>query len=127
VLDINRGRGGAPVIVYPAPKQSDVPLIGFDRIPDAKGSVGFPISVIFPRQAKLRNAQAILVDADNKNLDVWISSSQTPLNQKSQQSTIGVHPLQPLRPGESFTVTVSVIVDGSEWRRNWSFTTAKSR
>jgi len=125
VLDINRGRGGAPTIVYPAPKQADVPLAGLDRIPDAKDAAGFAISVIFPRQAKLRNAQAILVDADNKNVDVWISSPQAPLSDKLQRNTIGVHPLQPLQAGHTYSVTLSVIVDGAEWRQNWSFTTVK--
>jgi uncharacterized protein YkwD len=125
VLDINRGRGGAPIIRYPVPKQTAVPLAGLDRIPDSQGPAGFPISVVFPRQAKLRNAQAILVGANNKNLDVWVSSPQMPLNPKFQQSTIGVHPRQPLQPGTSYTVTVSVIVDGSEWRQSWAFTTMK--
>jgi hypothetical protein len=125
VLDINRGRGGAPTIVYPSPKQANVSLVGFDEIPVAKGNAGFPISVVFPLQAKLRNAQAILVDGNNKDVNVWVSSPQTPLNARLQRTTIGVHPLEPLEPGMSYTVTISVIVDGSEWRQSWPFTTAK--
>jgi uncharacterized protein YkwD len=124
VLDINNGRGGEEPIRYPVPKQTDVPLVGHDRVPDSKGP-GFPISVSFPRFAKLRNPQAILVDADNKHVDVWVSSPALPLNEKQQQALIGIHPLQPLVPGMTYSVTLSVIVDGNEWRQTWTFTTAK--
>jgi hypothetical protein len=126
VLDINRGRGGAPITVFPAPKQSDVPLVGFDQVPAAKGSVGFPITVLFPSHAILRNAQAILVDGNNKDVNVWVSSPQTPLNARLQRTIVGVHPLEPLEPGMSYTVRISVIVNGSEWRQSWPFTTAKA-
>src|SRR5262249_54234161 len=51
VLNLNGGRGDARVLVYPAPNQGDLPLIGFDHIEGAKASPGFPISVVFPKQS----------------------------------------------------------------------------
>ena len=83
-----------------------------------------PISVVFPRQANLRNVKAVLTDAADKNVDVWISAPAKPLDEKRQQSIVGVHPLTPLRPGERYSVVVSVIVDGAEWRESWHFTTS---
>lgn len=124
VLDINGGRGASRVLVYPAPKQTDVPLAGFDAIPDAKGDVGFPITVTFPRQANLKKAQAV-VTSDGKDIEVYVSSPEKPLNKAIQHNTVGVHPLQPLAPGRTYSVAVSVIVDAREWRQTWQFTTRK--
>jgi uncharacterized protein YkwD len=127
VLDVNRGRGDSRVVVYPAPKQEDVPATGFDLIKDAQGSPGFPISVTFPPQMKLGKAQAALKDADDKDVDFLLSTPEKPLNAKFQRGIIGIHPLAPLQAGRVYSVTVSVIVNGTEWRKNWQFTTAKKK
>jgi uncharacterized protein YkwD len=127
VLDLNGGRGDARVIVYPAPKQDDVPLVGFDRIDQAKDRPGFPITVTFPRQTLPRNAQAVLTDAAGKNVDIAISSPEKPLREKQQGNTIGVHPLAPLQPGQTYSVTVAAIINGTEWRQEWQFTTTAKK
>jgi uncharacterized protein YkwD len=122
VLDINGG-GGERVVTFPAPGQDNVPVVGYDQVEGAKPGPGFPIGVTFPRQAKLRNAQAVLSKADGKDVAVHVSSPQTPIDAKLQRSTIGIHPLRPLEPVTTYSITVSVIVDGSEWRQAWQFTT----
>jgi uncharacterized protein YkwD len=126
VLDVNGGRGNSRVVIYPASKQDDVPTTGFDFVRDAKGNPGFPISVTFPRQAILRNVKAVLLDAEGKNVDVQISTPQKPLNEKLQLGIIGVHPLEPLKAGQIYSITVSVIVNSKEWRQTWQFTTRKN-
>jgi len=125
VLDPNGGRGDARILLYPAPKQEDVPLLGFDRIDDAKGPLGFPITVTFPQRSVVRNAAASLTDAADGNVALFLSSPEKPLNAKQQRNTIGVHPLEPLQAGKSYAVTVSAVVNGKEWRQSWQFTTAK--
>ena len=77
----------------------------------------------FPRQTNLRNVQAVLTDVDGKNVAVWISTPEKPLNEKLQRNTIALHPLAPLQPGHTYSVTVSAIANGSEWRQTWQFTT----
>ena len=127
VLDVNGGRGNTRVAVYPASDQDDVPLLGFDRGADVRGNPGFPISVVFPRQANLRNVQAVLTDAAGMNVDVWISSPAKPLDAKRQKNIVGVHPLAPLQAGQRYSVIVSAIVDGTEWRESWHFTTSRKK
>lgn len=124
VLDLHGGRGNSRVTMVPARDQDNVPTVGFDRIEGMKGPVGFPISVIFPRQAKLRNAQAVLFDGDKNAVEVKITSPEQPLVEKSQRSIIGIHPLMALRPNHTYSVTLSVVVDGAEWRQTWQFKTA---
>jgi uncharacterized protein YkwD len=126
VLDLNGGRGDARVSRYPAPNQEGVPTLGFDRVAEVNGKpVGFPITVTFPKQASVRNVHALLT-LDGAPVDFHTSSPEKPLSTNPQRTTIGLHPLAPLLPGRSYSVTVSAIVDGSEWRQNWQFTTAKA-
>ncbi len=125
VLDLNGGRGDSRVLVYPTPKQAEVPLVGFDRIDQAKDKAGFPISVIFPSQTLPQRAQAVLTDAAGKNVDIAISSPERPLFDKQPRNLIGVHPLAPLQPGQTYSITVAAIVNGTEWRQEWQFTAAK--
>ena len=118
VLDLNGGKGDARVVVCPAPKQEDVPSTSADRLDDAKDkALGFPITVAFPKQANPRNAQAVLTDADG-NVEVRVSP-------KSPANTIAIYPLAPLWPNQTYSVTVSAIVNAVEWRETWQFTTRK--
>lgn len=125
VLDLNGGRGDARVIIYPAAKQTEAPLLGFDRIEQAKGNLGFPICVIFPKQVLPRNAQAVLTDAAGKNVDIAISAPEKPLIENQPRNAIGVYPLAPLEAGQTYAVTLAAIINGTEWRQEWQFTTAK--
>lgn len=127
VLDLHGGKGDARIVLFPAPKQTDVPRTSSDQIAEAKDrSLGFPITVTFPRQAKVRNAQGVLSDASGKEVVAWLSSPEKALNGKTQPSTIALYPLMPLEPGQTYSVTMSAIVNAAEWRQTWQFTTAKS-
>ncbi len=124
VLDLNRGRGDTRVVVFPAPTQDSVPTTGFDNIKAIQGKLGFPITVIFPPQTNLQKAQAVMTEGD-KEVQFVLSTPEKPLNAKPQRGVIGVHPLEPLQAGRTYAVTVSVLVNGAEWRQTWRFTTAK--
>lgn len=125
VFDPNTGKGDSHILLFPAPMQDDVPLIGFDRIPGGYDRIGFPVTVFFPQRSDVRKAEALLVDAEKKPVDIWVSSPEKPLNEKLQRTSVGVHPLLPLRPGHTYTVTVAALINGKEWRQSWQFTTAK--
>lgn len=123
VLDPNGGRGDGRIVVYPAPQQTDVPLLGYDQFEQAKGKIGFPVTVAFPQRAVVRNAQATLMDGD-KSIDFVLSSPEKPFD-KSQRNVVSIHPLMSLQVGRTYAVTVSAIVNGKEWRQSWQFVTVK--
>lgn len=129
VADPVHGRGeelaANRAILYPAPNQKDVPCVGFDRLDENKGApVGFPVSAMFPRQTALRNVRATLADESGAAIDVRVSSPDQPLSIKLQGKTVGMHPLQPLEPGRTYTVVLIATVNGADWRQSWQFTTA---
>ncbi len=121
VLEVFGGRGDARVLMYPAPKQTDVPTMGFEMSAEAKGDTGFPISVAFPATRSVRNVQAILLDSDQNKVEVALTTTA----EKSQRNVIGVIPMRPLQAGRAYDVTVSAIVNGAEWRQTWQFSTRK--
>jgi uncharacterized protein YkwD len=125
VLNASVGRGETREIVYPAAKQDDVPLLGYDRLGDGKTQPGFPITVTFPRPAKVGKVAAELKDANGKQVEIHISSPTMPLDVNRQAGIVGVHPLAPLQPDHLYTVTISAIVNGREWRQTWQFTTKR--
>lgn len=125
VFDPTSGRGDARVLVYPAPGQDEVPLLGYDRLEPIKGKAGFPISVLFPPRASVRKVEAVVKDANDKDVDVLVTSPERPLVEKAQQNIVGVHPLEPWQAGQRYAVTVAAIVNGKEWRQSWQFTTTK--
>jgi uncharacterized protein YkwD len=125
VLDLKAGRGESRVVAYPAADAADVPLVGFDRLPDVAGRPGFPISIVFPQRAKLGDVQAVLKDGSGNNVDIHVSSPAKPLDKERQRNIVGIHPVKSLEPRMQYSITVSVIVDGSEWRQTWQFTTKK--
>lgn len=124
VLDTT-GKGETRVVVFPAPLQNDVPTVGYDTLKGAKANPGFPINVAFPRQASVTKVEALLKDAADKEVDIVVTTPEQPLNATPQRGLIGVHPRTPLQPGHTYTVTVSAIVNASEWRQTWQFTTAR--
>jgi uncharacterized protein YkwD len=119
-----RASGGNVPVLYPFPNQQDVPCIGYDRIDDRQ-TVGFPVSVIFPAQARIRDVTATLTDRKGNDVKILVSSPEHPLNPKLQRSAIGLHPLLPLQANQSYTVTVTAKVNDAAWQNQWQFTTHK--
>jgi uncharacterized protein YkwD len=124
VLDLNGGRGGNLVVRFPVPDQEHVPCAGAGRLPGRPGMPGFPISVTFPAQLKLLGGRGVLTDADGKTIETLLTTPEHPLESPAaQRNSVCVHPLAPLLPGRTYSVTVSVVVNGQEWRQTWQFTT----
>lgn len=120
VLNVISGRGNGPVVVYPGPKQTGVPTVGFEGIDEAKGEVGFLISAQFPPGAVLRNVQGVLLDGAGKNVEIRLAVAE-----KLAPNAVGLYPLTPLRSEHEYSITIRAIVNGTEWRQTWKFTTRK--
>ena len=95
-------------------------LPGGSSVIDVGCGPGFPITVTFPRQTLPRNAVALLKGAAGKSVDIAVMVPD-------KRSTIAIHPLAPLQPGQTYAVTVGAIINGSEWRQEWQFTTAAKK
>src|SRR5207249_3406041 len=80
VLDAVRG-GGEPIVLYPVPKQTDVPLSfsGGPELPDAKTSAGFPISIAFPAAQQITDANLELRDDQGHAVEGWLWTPQKPV------------------------------------------------
>jgi uncharacterized protein YkwD len=124
VLDPFGGRGGDRVVLYPVPDQESVPCAGFDRQAGQTTALGFPISVTFPVQAQVLGGKGTLTDAEGKTIETILATPERPLDPAVPlRNTICVYPRAPLRPGQSYHVTLSAVVNGQQWRQSWQFTT----
>jgi hypothetical protein len=136
VVDSLSGRTGkwAGPVVYPADKQTDVPLEfqheNPDPIPESKDKkAGYPVTVGFPREVAVRNAQAVLKDAAGKEVPVWVSTPEKPAasQERFQRNSIALIAQAPLEPETKYSVTVSARVNNAPWAKTWTFTTGKAK
>ena len=120
---------------FPADKQRDIPCffgMGTSEIPspvpgrDNQAGVGFPVTVTFWNAGRVQNVRAALRDPAQKKVPVWLSAPEYPSPAAHlQQNTVCLIPQKPLKLGPVYTVEVSATVDGMDWKRTWSFTTAR--
>ena len=126
VLDWQSGHEDEPPVLCPAPNQEKVPCQGRDRIPgETKEFAGFPITAHLPPKNRVRNVRALLADSSGTTQDLWLSTPESPFDPNFRANVIAVHPRRPLRPGQTYTVTLTAEVQGREWRQSWRFSTAE--
>jgi uncharacterized protein YkwD len=126
VLDVNSGRGepATQFSLYPGPGQQNVPLKGFDRLPDTKDQfAGYPISAVFPRSAVVKKVRATLADRNGKTLDIYLSTPENPLDAGLQYHAVGIHPRRPLEAGQIYSVTLIAEVSSQPFQQTWRFET----
>jgi hypothetical protein len=129
VLDATNGLGvgkDAPVVLYPADGQKDVPLGFSAEIPDpipesADKKAGYPVTAIFAEGALVKDVKASLKDASGNEVAFWLSSPEKPAAADYQRNTIGLIPKEPLRSLATYTVTIAARVTGKAWLRTWTF------
>lgn len=132
VLDALNGLGPgkeAPVVIYPADGQVDLPLRFSPEIPDPipespDKKAGYPVTAIFAEGALVKDVKASLKDAAGNEVAVWLSSPEKPAAADYQRNTVGLIPKEPLRPSTAYTVAIAAVVRGKPWLRTWTFTTA---
>jgi uncharacterized protein YkwD len=120
------------VVIYPVDGEKHVPLyFPGNEIPDplpdtTEKLAGYPITVTFAPQTRVRDVHAELKEKTGLLLSVWLSSPEKPANPRHanvQGNTICLIAKKPLRPGTTYTVSVQATVSGQDWSRTWSFTT----
>jgi uncharacterized protein YkwD len=130
VMDAQSGIGIPGPVCYPGDKQKDVPLFYADvhnpsAVPDDKPA-GYPITVTFAHKVPVLDVKATLRDDKGKEVEVWLSTPEKPVEARLQRNTVCLLAKQPLQPKRTYTVTVSAQVATSPWARTWSFTTRAS-
>lgn len=135
VIDIINGlevSPNDPPVVYPAPGQRYVPTDFVDESPDplpadALRPAGYPVTVQFSLYTRsVTDEHATLVDSSGTSVPFYLwTPSNPPLADISDNFlSIAVTPVSPLRHGETYTVSISAMVDGVSYGKTWSFTTA---
>lgn len=96
-----------------------------DPIPEAVNKLaGYPVTLTFAPRQSVRQVQAQLMDDAGQVVPVWFSSPEKPANPRhpiEQSNTVCLIAEKPLRPGCTFTVSVSAQVDGRPWKQSWQF------
>jgi uncharacterized protein YkwD len=124
VLNLIQGRGER-VVLYPGPGQQDVPASGPDRPPQAPGQeAGFPITAHFPAGFPVRQASASLRDDQDREVEAWVTTPESPADPAYQGQMIALVPLRALRPGVTYTATATATFAGRRWQESWRFTTS---
>ena len=132
VLDATNGMGvgrDAPVVIYPADGQKDVPLAFTPEIPDPipeseDKKAGYPVTAIFSEGALVKDVKASLKEGEGRELAIWLSSPEKPAAADYQRNTVGLIAREPLKPSTTYTVAIAARVTGKPWVKTWSFTTA---
>ncbi len=133
VLDATNGMGvgkDAPIVLYPADGQKDVPLAFSPEIPDPipespDKKAGYPVTAIFSEGALVKDVKASLKDAAGNEVAVWLSTPEKPAAADYQRNTVGLIPKEPLRPLTTYTVSMAARVTGKAWVRTWTFSTGE--
>jgi uncharacterized protein YkwD len=134
VLDLGSGLAVERnwVVVYPVDGQQHLPLYFPgneipDPLPDTSAKLaGYPITVTFAPQMRVRDVQAELKENSGRVVSVWLSTPEKPANPRHanvQANTICLIARSPLRAGTTYTVSVNAKVSGEDWSRTWSFST----
>jgi uncharacterized protein YkwD len=120
-------------LLFPADGQTQVPLefTGGPEVPSADPNqpvrAGYPITVTFRPGVTVRGVTARLLDPDDEEVKVWLSTPEKPAVAQRQGNSICLIAQAPLQPGTLYRALVRARVGGQDWTREWSFTTAKDR
>lgn len=129
VMDIGVAAGSEPdPVVYPVEGQRDVPAaFTGNEIPDpapqgTRYPTGYPVTLQTGISDGLAIASARLTGPDGKEVAAWTLEP----NKQVDGNEWCLLPQQPLHPGQSYTVEVAGTIDGRQFTRRWTFTTAAS-
>jgi hypothetical protein len=127
-MDVGLGEPGkGDLIVYPKPDQTDVPaFFNGGEVPDPapQGTnypIGYPVTLQAGMGQTLTVSSAKLTGPDGKEVP---SFTLEPGKSPVAAFEWALLPQQPLVPGGRYTVDVAGKVDGQDFSRSWSFTTA---
>jgi Cysteine-rich secretory protein family len=123
-------RGGGWPVVYPADKQTDVPLEYGAEIPNPipnRGTAGYPVTLQFPPFDKVTGVSATLRDAKGDPVEFFLSDPQHPATSFGQYGMICLIPKQSLQPQQAYSVQISATWKGKTGTWSWNFSTVALR
>lgn len=126
------GKKGTPnqdVVFYPAENQKDVPLMMGPEIPHPmgiEGDYGYPITAYFTKWQMITNVIFKLTDPKGNPVRCSVSTPEKPATSFSQWNTICAIPEKPLAPETVYSVSLSCKVNGTEYKKKYSFQTGKA-
>lgn len=98
-----------------------------DPLPDITTNTGNPISIVFNdyHVTSVSMVSFRLFDSSGEEItNSRILTQKSDPNHRFNTYEYAFFPLDPLGSGVTYTVEASFIVDGSNWEKRWSFTTA---
>jgi uncharacterized protein YkwD len=117
------------IVIYPFDKQSDVPPVFFNELPDPlpKYDVsGFPISISF-NQAHFKNIKILKFELFKKDTTLLINSiiqdKDRDPNRRLNKFSFVLFPLERLDWNQEYTVNFLALVDKQLVEKEWSFKT----
>ena len=124
VVDPVRG-SGEPIVVYPAPKQTEVPAIfaGGPEVPEPTAA-GFPISVsVPPAQTGDGRPHRTARPAGQRARRLAVDAGKASAARLQNSTPSRLIPKEPLQGDALYHVKASAQIDGKPWSLAWSFTT----
>ena len=129
VMDMayRESRTTSRVVLYPAPNQTGVPAaFNGNEIPDpapnATYPIGYPITATFDRFAKVTISGFHLRDPSGSELSGFKLNPDNP----DMENSFGFMSTSPLKPGTTYSASLSGTINGVAFQRNWRFTTASA-
>jgi hypothetical protein len=118
------------IVYFPEDGQENVPLRSGLEFPSPvpeshAGPTGFPITVYFAAEQKVKKITVTLTNAANKAVAAFVSTPEAPASGWIQWNTVCIIPKQPLVSRTTYTVMIQGEVDGKAFSRRWQFTTGK--
>jgi tetratricopeptide (TPR) repeat protein len=115
------------VVLYPAPNQTGVPsAFSGNEIPDpapnATYPIGYPITATFDRFASVTISAFHLRDPSGSELSGFKLNPDNP----DMENSFGFMAKMPLKPGTTYSASLSGTINGVAFLRHWQFTTASS-
>ncbi|MFO0878747.1 MAG: CAP domain-containing protein [Gemmataceae bacterium] len=126
----SRRRGDGPTaILYPGKNQTHIPIFYGREIASMvagqsrEAAAGYPITANFFPTLRVSDSQAALRDAAGDEVQCWVSTPEKPLPGTGTYRQIMLLPRAPLKPGVTYTASMSASVEEQPWAEEWSFTT----
>ncbi|SFV67191.1 putative periplasmic protein [hydrothermal vent metagenome] len=135
-IDLNNAlnkykESNSKIVVYPFNKQTDVPPVFFNELPDPLPNYdvsGFPISISF-NQALFKNIKFLnfeLFNSQGKHINnTIVYNSKTDPNRRLNKFSFVLFPLDRLEWNSYYSVKFLAIVDKKLVEKKWSFKTRK--
>jgi hypothetical protein len=124
------GENAKAIVFYPDDGQQSVPLVFGPEIPTPipathKGPAGFPITVYFARNQKIKDVEVKVLGPKKVNIPCFVSTPESPATTFQQWNAICIIPSQPLAKATTYKVEVRCTVSGNPYSRTWQFSTKK--